>query len=222
MMPQLPLPLGSLSPLVDLGARANLSRYFISVISFPGGAFLLSLMGSFSLVILSEMNTSVEELEKTDLARRNEKPSGKSTLESGYRCLMHGCRLEEAQRMANKIMIVDDDTGFRITLAEILRDEGWDVISAENGYQAIRLASEGGIALILMDVQMPGMNGVDAFIAIKKILPNCAVVIMTGHAVGLLIEKALSEGAMTVLTKPVSIEQLLGIVEEVVPASITS
>lgn len=120
--------------------------------------------------------------------------------------------------MTNTIMVVDDDPALRITLQEILMDDGRDVISAKDGFQAVQMASESLIALILMDVQMPGMNGVDAFMEIKEILPECRVVIMTGHAVGSLIEKALSEGAMTVLTKPISIERLLAIVEEVVPA----
>lgn len=124
--------------------------------------------------------------------------------------------------MTNKIMIVDDDRALRMTLEEVLTEEGRDVVSAKDGYQAIQIASETRIALILMDVQMPGINGVDAFMEIKKILPECTVVIMTGHAVGALIEKALSEGVKTVLSKPVSIERLLGIVEEVVPAATSS
>ena len=124
--------------------------------------------------------------------------------------------------MTGRIMVVDDDSALRVTMREILMDHGWDVIVAEDGFQAIAKASQGPIALILMDVQMPGMNGVDAFMAIKEIVPDCHVVIMTGHAVGSLIEKALSEGAKTVLSKPVSIERLLGIVEEMVPNSIPS
>ena len=120
--------------------------------------------------------------------------------------------------MNSQIMVVDDDSDFRWTLETILADEGRDVISAKDGYQAIQMVSESQVALIFMDIQMPGINGVDALIEIKKILPDCTVVIMTGHAVGSLIEKALSEGAKTVLHKPISIERLLNIVEEVVPA----
>ena len=124
--------------------------------------------------------------------------------------------------MTGRIMVVDDDSALRETLHEILTDEGRDVVSAKDGFQAIQMASESQIALIFMDIRMPGMNGVDAFLAIKEILPDCVVVLMTGHSLESLVEKALSEGAKTVLSKPVSIEHLLEIVDEVVSESIAS
>lgn len=124
--------------------------------------------------------------------------------------------------MTGRIMVVDDDVDLRVTLQEILMDEGQDVISAEDGFEAVKKASESRIALIFMDIQMPGMNGVDAFLAIKEILPDCVVVMMTGYAVEDLIQKALSEGAKTVLSKPVSIQQILEIIDEVVPETIVS
>ena len=124
--------------------------------------------------------------------------------------------------MVGRIMVVDDDSALRMTLQEILMDEGRDVISAEDGLQAVQMASESHIALIFMDIRMPGMNGVDAFMEIKAILPDCVVVFMTGHSLESLVEKALSEGAMTVLSKPVSIEQILEIVDAVVPETIPS
>lgn len=124
--------------------------------------------------------------------------------------------------MTRRIMVVDDDVALRFTLQEILMEEGRDVVSAEDGFQAVQMASESRIDLIFMDIQMPGMNGVDAFLAIKKILPECVVVLMTGYAVEDLIKKAWSEGAMNVLSKPVSIEQILEITDEVVPETIAS
>ena len=124
--------------------------------------------------------------------------------------------------MTSKIMVVDDDTDIRSTLEEILMDEGREVVSAEDGFQAIEMASDSRIALIFMDIQMPGMNGVDAFLTIKEKLPDCVVVMMTGYAVEELVQKALSEGAKMVLSKPVSIEQILEITDEVVPESIVS
>ena len=122
--------------------------------------------------------------------------------------------------MTHRIMVVDDDENLRYTLELILKDKGWNVITAEDGFEAIRMASEGQIDLIFMDLKMPGMDGVEAFLKIKEILPNCIVVIMTGHAVESLIEKALSEGVRTILNKPVTIEELFEIVDEVLPAQV--
>ena len=102
-------------------------------------------------------------------------------------------------------------------LQEILEDEGLDVISAEDGFEAIKMASENQIDLILMDVFMPGMDGVEALPKIKEILPDCTVVMMTGYALEDLIQNALFEGAKACLIKPVSIQEILKIVGEVVP-----
>ena len=119
--------------------------------------------------------------------------------------------------IARRIMVVDDDTDLRLTLQEILIDKGREVLAAKDGFQAIEFASEGNIDLIFMDIRMPGMDGVEAFLKIKQILPDCIVVMMTGNAVESLIEQALSEGAKTCLIKPVSIEEILEIVEETMP-----
>ena len=122
--------------------------------------------------------------------------------------------------MTNRVMVVDDDAALRMTFQAILMEEGWDVISAEDGFQAIKFATERQIAVIFMDIQMPGMNGVEAFLRIKKILPECVVVMITGFLVESLVKRALAEGAITVLLKPLSIEELLKIVEKVVSESI--
>jgi len=124
--------------------------------------------------------------------------------------------------MPSKIMVVDDDSGFRTTLVEILMEEGRNVISAEDGNQAIQMASESEIALILMDIQMPGINGVEAFLVIKEIRPKCVVAMMTGYAADSLAEKAMAEGAMAILQKPLSIGQIFQIVEEVLQEAASS
>jgi CheY-like chemotaxis protein len=131
----------------------------------------------------------------------------------------HTVRFKEHAYMARKIMVVDDDTGLRIALQEILIDKGREVLAAKDGFEAIELASQGEIDLIFMDIRMPGMDGVETFLKIKEILPNCVAVMMTGHAVESLIERALSEGAKACLKKPVSIEEILEIVDETMPES---
>ena len=124
--------------------------------------------------------------------------------------------------MTSRIMVVDDDAALRFTLKEILEEEGRDVISAKDGYQAVQRATNFPISLIFMDIQMPGMNGVETFLEIKEIQPECVVVMMTGFSVEGLVKKALKEGAYTVLHKPIAIEQVLEILEQVVPESIPS
>ena len=124
--------------------------------------------------------------------------------------------------MTPKIMIVDDHQDFRRLLQQILEDEGLDVIWVEDGFQAIQKASVNQIDLILMDIFMPGMNGVEAASKIKEILPDCTVVMMTGYALEDLILNKLLVGAKACLTKPISIQQLLEIVDEVVSTQITS
>ena len=124
--------------------------------------------------------------------------------------------------MTPKIMIVDDDKNLRRTLQVILEDQGLDVISAEDGFEAIKMASENQIDLILMDMRMPGMDGVEAFSEIRQILPDCTVVMITGHATEDQIQYALSKGVKTCLSKPLSIEQLLETVSEMLPAWIAS
>ena len=124
--------------------------------------------------------------------------------------------------MALMIMVVDNDPALRLTLEVILMDEGHDVISAEDGYQAIQFASKSPIALVFMDLHMPGIDGLDACLEIKEILPGCVVVLLTGRDVESLIDQALAQGARAVLQKPVSIDRLLGIVDEVAGRSVTS
>ena len=117
------------------------------------------------------------------------------------------------------IMVVDDDRAMRITLSGILSAEGHEVFSAENGQEAIAMASENAIDLIFMDIRMPGLNGVETFLRIKEVQPECVVVMMTAFSVEQLVNTALSEGAYTVLYKPLAVEKVLEILEKVASAS---
>lgn len=119
-----------------------------------------------------------------------------------------------------KIMVVDDDPHLRTTLSEILCLEGYDVITAEDGQHAVDLASGGPIDLAFMDIQMPGLNGVDAFLHLKRVQPDCIVVMMTAFSVEHLVNTALSEGAYTVLYKPLAVEKVLELLEKAVSESI--
>ena len=92
-----------------------------------------------------------------------------------------------------KIMVVDDEPEMLFTVTEILEDAGYEVYGAKDGYRAIELASQEAFALVFMDVNLPGIDGVEAFRKIKSISPGTPVIMMTGFSVASLISQALEE-----------------------------
>ena len=114
-----------------------------------------------------------------------------------------------------KVLVVDDDFGMRVTLEAIMEDEGYEVMAAEDGYQALELAKDTPFDLVFMDIRMPGMNGVEAFREIKRVRPESVVVMMTGFSLEELVTEALSEGAYPVIYKPFEMEQIIEIVQNV-------
>ena len=114
------------------------------------------------------------------------------------------------------VLIVDDQDSIRMSLAAVLEDSGYNIIEAESGYQAIDAVKQSSIDLVLLDIKMPGINGVQTFREIKKISPGTAVVMMTGFALEDLVEAALEEGAYSVVYKPFDVEKIISLVESVI------
>ncbi|MQC27405.1 MAG: response regulator [Chloroflexi bacterium] len=102
------------------------------------------------------------------------------------------------QRHETNVLVVDDDSGIRFTLEGIIDDEGYMVRGAEDGYQAIELVKEINFHWVFMDIRMPGLNGVETYLEIKKISPKTRVVMMTGFSVEELVSQALEEGVFAV------------------------
>ena len=117
------------------------------------------------------------------------------------------------QRHETNVLVVDDDKGIRFTLEGIIDDEGYMVRGAEDGYQAIELVKEITFHWVFMDIRMPGLNGVETYLEIKKISPESRVVMMTGFSVEELVNQALEEGVFAVLYKPLPVEQVLNILK---------
>jgi two-component system response regulator HydG len=115
--------------------------------------------------------------------------------------------------MKNNILVVDDIKSIRLTLGGILGDEGYNVVLAENGYQAIEAAKRTPFDLVFMDIKMPGINGVQTFREIKKINPEAVVVMMTAYSVGDLVKQALVEGAYAVVYKPFDIDDIVSVID---------
>jgi len=112
------------------------------------------------------------------------------------------------------ILVVDDLRSIRLTLGGILEDEGHNVVTVENGYEAIEVVKRTHFDTVCMDRKMPGRNGVQTFREIKKIDPKAAVIMMTAYSVEDLVREALEEGAYAIVYKPFDIDRIIAIIEE--------
>jgi len=113
-----------------------------------------------------------------------------------------------------KILVVDDEKNMRITLADILVDEGYEVDTAEDGIVAVEMCTKNIYDVVLMDVRMPGMSGVDAFRQIRQSQEGLRVILMSAYSLDRLKQEALEEGAIGFLSKPLEIESVIGLIEE--------
>jgi DNA-binding NtrC family response regulator len=111
--------------------------------------------------------------------------------------------------MKIRILLVDDEKDFVETLAERLRTRGFHVTEAFNGEEALEKLKEYNFDVTILDVQMPGISGIEALEAIKKLKPLTEVLMLTGHGT---IETAIDGmklGAFDFLMKPCDMEVLM-------------
>ncbi|MDY6973746.1 MAG: sigma-54 dependent transcriptional regulator [Thermodesulfobacteriota bacterium] len=111
--------------------------------------------------------------------------------------------------MARTILIVDDEASILQSLEGILSDEGFDVVTALSGPAALEKIEELIPDLVLLDIWMPGMDGIETLIKIKELYPNLQVVMISGHGNIETSVKATKLGAYDFIEKPLSIEKLL-------------
>lgn len=107
------------------------------------------------------------------------------------------------------VMIVDDEEGIRETLSGILEDEGYESITAYSGEEAVKKAKEVTPDVVLLDVWLPGMDGIQTLQELKGSHPAVPVIIISGHANIEIAVKATKMGAYDLLEKPLSIEKVL-------------
>lgn len=111
------------------------------------------------------------------------------------------------------ILVVDDDKNIVFTLGEILKLHNWAVDIAENGTNAIELVKENRYDLILLDVKMPGMDGVQAFAEIKTLQPEAIVFLMTGGSIDNLTDMQ-SKGVSTIIQKPIDVTKIIKMISD--------
>ncbi|HJV54645.1 MAG TPA: sigma-54 dependent transcriptional regulator [Methylomirabilota bacterium] len=115
-----------------------------------------------------------------------------------------------------KILVVDDEAEIRSLLAAVLQSKGYEVVTAEDGAAALEAVPRERPAVILMDLSMPRMNGMDALPEIKRLDPELPVIICTAHADLATAVRAMKLGAYDYLTKPFDVELLILTLERAV------
>jgi two-component system nitrogen regulation response regulator NtrX len=110
------------------------------------------------------------------------------------------------------ILVVDDEQGIREVLQDVLADEGHRVITVEDGFRALEILEEGTVDLVILDVWLPNMGGIDVLKRIRDGWPEIEVVVISGHANINMAVQAVKIGAFDFLEKPLSLEKTITVV----------
>jgi len=111
------------------------------------------------------------------------------------------------------ILIVDDEESVRKSLAGVMRDEGYDVVSAVSGKEGIGLLHETQPSLALLDINMPEMDGIETLRRFKEMMPDMPVIMVTGHGTIETAVKTTKMGAYDFIVKPPELEPLMLVVK---------
>lgn len=129
--------------------------------------------------------------------------------------------MERALNMKKvRVLVVDDEAIIADTVVEILKQEGFDAEGLSTGTSAIELAKEWHPDVLLSDVIMPGLNGIEIGMKIREIAPKCRVILFSGQAATVdLLEQARRQGhKFDILAKPIRPEQLIGMIKAKSPS----
>jgi two-component system nitrogen regulation response regulator NtrX len=111
--------------------------------------------------------------------------------------------------MNSKIVVIDDESPIRKTLTGVLEDEGFQVFAAEEGVMGLRMVRENIPDAVLLDIWMPGMDGIEVLERLKEELPQIPVIIMSGHGTIETAVRATKIGAFDFIEKPISLDRLI-------------
>jgi DNA-binding NtrC family response regulator len=108
-----------------------------------------------------------------------------------------------------KMMLVDDEERFLSTTRKLLEKKGFDVQTAASGSEALEMLRASPVHVVILDVKMPGMDGVATLREIKRQFPMVEVIMLTGHATVESAIDGLKSGAVDYLMKPADLEDII-------------
>ena len=112
------------------------------------------------------------------------------------------------------ILVADDQEGIRSLLKEIL-EENYTVLVAKNGPEAVEIVKDQPVDLVLLDIKMTGMSGLEALSLMKKVKPKVLVLMISGFDDPETLSQVMNRGAQGYLLKPFEIEDMLNTIEDV-------
>lgn len=107
-----------------------------------------------------------------------------------------------------KLLIVDDQFGIRALLIEVFKNEGYKTFQAENGKTALEIVNKEHPDMVLLDMKIPGMDGLEILKRIKQTAPDTKVIMMTAYGELDMVQEASKLGALSHFTKPFDIDEL--------------
>ena len=123
--------------------------------------------------------------------------------------------MDAVMEIRGTVVVADDEESARISLGQILREDGYQVSLAADGEEALRLVAAEQPDVLLTDLKMPGMDGQELLSRVRQGYPEVAVVIMTAHGTIRSAVEALRQGAEDYLTKPVDVEEVEYLLDQV-------
>jgi DNA-binding NtrC family response regulator len=123
----------------------------------------------------------------------------------------HGITVPEtfaAMKERTKILLIDDEAPSREALTLLLKSADYDVKSAGSGNEAFEQLAEGVFDIIITDLFLPDLDGIDILKQVKSASPAMEVILITGHASAETAVRAMKEGAFDYITKPLNIDEL--------------
>jgi DNA-binding NtrC family response regulator len=118
--------------------------------------------------------------------------------------------------MTEKILVVDDELNMRLVLKALLNKEGYDVATASDGVEALKVLKSGGVAVVVTDLKMPKLDGVGLLERVIRDYPSTPVIIITAHGTIATAVDALKKGAFDYITKPFERDELKNVIHKAI------